>query len=59
MKRRENRWFLRGVVTYGDVSTALDAYNQTVHVCDGTIPSFYIDLTWYMDWIVENVDFSP
>jgi len=56
---RNHRWFLRGVVSYGDAQERVNQYIQTVVVCDGTLPSFFVDLTYYMDWIVSNTDFSP
>jgi len=58
IKGREDRWFLRGVVSYGDSKESFKGDNSS-KVCTLKLPSFYVDVTWNMDWIVQNVDFSP
>jgi len=58
LERGENKWFLRGVVSYGEGNEIIkDGKKETV--CDTVLPSFYVDLANYMDWITTNVDFSP
>jgi len=43
------------VVSYGDDLTD----ENGLKVCARDVPSIYLDVTWYTDWIVQNVDFSP
>jgi len=60
LSNQHGRWFLRGVVSYGaTVNTTTTQDGEEVAVCDREVPSIYVDLAWYMDWIVRNVDRSP
>jgi len=59
LKRRGKRWFLRGVVSYGDAVSFTNQWGLESKSCNDKIPSFYVDLAGYMDWIVQNVNFAP
>jgi len=52
--KRNKTWFLRGVVSYGAGNDVAGEFERQT-VCDKDIPSFYVDLAAYMDWIVQAV----
>jgi len=43
--KRADRWFLRGVVSFGAGNEVKKETGETFTVCDGEIPSLYVDIT--------------
>ena len=49
--KRNNKWYLRGVVSFG-ISKSVEGVGMT---CDEKYSSLFVDVTGYMDWIVQTL----
>jgi Trypsin len=52
--KRGDRWYLRGVVSFG-ISKKIYRDKVVVQTCDEKYPSLYADITSAMDWLVDTV----
>ncbi|XP_065335645.1 transmembrane protease serine 9-like isoform X3 [Cloeon dipterum] len=49
----DKRFYLRGVVSFGP-SRTMEINNDTKHVCNTNQFSLFVDITSYIEWIVQN-----
>jgi hypothetical protein len=52
--RRGRKWYLRGVVSFGNTFTKEIAKEELISVCKESLPSLYNDIANQMDWIKQN-----
>jgi secreted trypsin-like serine protease len=55
---RNLRWFLRGVVSFGNTKKRKTPEGKELSICNEKIPSLYLDLADQMEWIKRNA-FPP
>jgi len=55
----DDKSYLRGIVGNLCTLSSIKGHNPTDEATVCSVTSLFTDLTWYMAWIVENVDFSP
>jgi secreted trypsin-like serine protease len=48
------RWFLRGVVSVGNIKKKKNPEWTELSICNEKIPSLYLDLADQMEWIKRN-----
>jgi hypothetical protein len=53
--RKGRKWYLRGVVSFGNTFTKEIAKEEMISVCKESWPSLYNDVANQMDWIKLNV----
>lgn len=50
----KNKWILLGIVSF--VQTFLTTNESTEYFCDPTLPSFYTNVPFYLDWINSTLN---